>query len=239
MEICQFNIPSTDPAYLAQLKSAITAAGTHATNMPIDVGNISVANDQYREDDLREIESWIDIAAGLGCTMVRVNASAPMSKEPLGPLDVTIASYRRLAGYAAQRGLTMLVENHGGITEDPQVILEILKGVGIDKIKACVDVGNFPPVMGAQMRGLKPGEYDPTPLYDAVAAIAPYAGILHAKTMSFDEQGNHLGWDVVRALRIVRDAGFHGDVSIEYGGGVDAWDACLKTKALIEQAYSA
>ncbi len=236
VEICQFHIPSLERSYLDQLKQALSDAGVTVANIPIDVGNISAAREDFRESDLQEIERWIDVAAYLGSPMVRVNASAPMSQEALGPIEVTIASYRRLAAYAATQGVTMLIENHGGITADPETIVQIVRSVGPDVLKTCVDVGNFEPVMSAQMRGLAPGSYDPSPLYTGLAMIAPYAGMLHAKTMSFDEHGQHVGWDVVKALRIVLDAGYHGVVSLEYGGGQDEWNNTLRTKQLVKEA---
>src|SRR5690348_16718527 len=90
------------------------------------------------------------IAAGLGSAMVRVNASNPMAKET-APLDVTIESYRRLAKTAESLGLQLLVENHGGITTDPETIVKLVEGVGDGKLKTLVDVGNFEPLMSARM----------------------------------------------------------------------------------------
>jgi len=235
VEICQFHIPSRERDYLDQLKSALHA-GVRVAGLPIDVGNISVANDDFRAADIQEIERWIDVAADLGAPMVRVNASAPMSQEEIGPLEVTIASYRHLAEYAKQRGLVITVENHGGITKDPETIVRLVREVGPDLLKTCVDVGNFEPAMSAQMKGLAPGSYDPSPLYDGIAQIAPYAAIVHAKTMQFDEEGNHLGWDIVKGIRIVLDAGFRGPISVEYGGGQDEWENSLRTKRLAQQA---
>jgi hypothetical protein len=63
VEICQFHLPERTPAYRAELKQALRAADVRLLSMPIDVGNISDADPVHREEDLREIESWMGVAA--------------------------------------------------------------------------------------------------------------------------------------------------------------------------------
>ena len=46
----------------------------------------------------------------------------------------------------------------------------------------------------------------------------PFAKGVSAKSHEFDEQGNCLDTDYVRMLKIVKDAGFHGYIGIEYEG---------------------
>jgi sugar phosphate isomerase/epimerase len=242
VEICQFHIPERTPAYLDQLKSALREADVRLVNMPIDVGNISDANTAYREEDLAEIEDWMRFAAALGSSMVRVNASAPLSGDQLAPLEVTIESFRRLARIAQSLGLQLLIENHGGITADPEVIVAIVEAVGPANLKTLVDIGNFEPLLSmqmARMQGREPPEVDPTPVYGAIARIAPYAGLVHAKTHEFDEHGRPRILDVVRALRVVRDAKYTGPISLEYEGSEgDPWENTDRTRALVEEAFA-
>lgn len=83
-----------------------------------------------------------------------------------------------------------------------------------------------------------PDNSDRAPLYDAITRIASYAGLVHVKTREFDEQGRHRYLDVVRALRIVRDTGDAGSVSIEYEGSQgNAWLNTRRTKELVEEAF--
>jgi sugar phosphate isomerase/epimerase len=241
VEICQFHLPERTPEYLGQLKRALDDAGVRLINMPIDVGNISDLNAAYRDEDLAEIEEWMRAAAELGSSMVRVNASAPLAAGQLAPIEVTIESYQRLARVAASLGLQLLIENHGGITADPAVIVAIVEAVGSAQLKTLVDIGNFEPLLSMQMaimQGHEPPEVDATPVYGALAQIAPYAGLVHAKTYDFDRYGQPRHLDVVRALRVVRDAGYAGPISIEYEGNTgDAWENTRRTKVLVEQAF--
>jgi sugar phosphate isomerase/epimerase len=239
VEICAFHVPSREPGYVAQLKDALKKNALSVISMPIDAGNISVADPGWLADDLAEIEEWMDFAADLGARYVRSNASSYVARdEPLAPLDVTIASYKRLADRAAARGMQMTIENHGGITTDPEVIVRIVEAVGPDRLKVCLDTGGFPPVAGRQGNPVPPTDMDPEPLYKDLRRIAPYTGIVHAKTVWFDEAGNHLAFDAHETLRIVKETGFDGPVSIEYGGGVDEWTNAARTKRIVEEVFS-
>jgi hypothetical protein len=239
IELCAFHVPSREPAYIAQLKGALRENRLGVISMPIDAGNISVADEGWREGDLAEIEEWMELAADLGAKYVRSNASSYVARdEALAPLDVTIASYSRLADYASKRGMQMTIENHGGLTTDPEVIVKIVEAVGPKRIKVCLDTGGFPPVAGRQGNPIPPTDLDPEPLYKDLARIAPYTGIIHAKTVWFDAQGKHLAFDAHKTLRIVKDTGFDGPVSIEYGGGVDEWTNAQRTKRIIEEVFA-
>jgi sugar phosphate isomerase/epimerase len=238
IEICQFHIPENTPTYLEQLGRALADAGLAVVNVPIDVGDISDPNDAHREEDLAEIESWMRAAAALGSRHVRVNASSPMSRDA-APIETTIASYRRLAATAGSLGLGLLVENHGGITRDPEVIVRLVESV--EGLRALVDIFNFDPLMAASIarfRGESVPDPDPEPVYPQIARIAPYAGLVHAKTHEFDAQGRPIGLDVHRALRVVKDAGYAGPISIEYEGSHgDPWENTLRTKGIVEEVF--
>jgi sugar phosphate isomerase/epimerase len=241
VEICQFHVPEPTDRCLGELRGALDAAGVSLVNMPIDVGNISDANERHREEDLAEIEVWMRAAARLGSKMARVNASGFMA-EQLAPLEVTIASYRRLAGTAREHGLQLLIENHGGITGDFDTIVRIVEAVGPDRLKTLVDIGNHPaiaPAAQAMFQGREPPEVDATTLYADLPKLVPYAGLVHAKCLGFHQDGRPKVWDVGRSLRVVHDAGFTGPISLEYeGGGDDAWENVRRLRGLVEEAFA-
>jgi sugar phosphate isomerase/epimerase len=240
IEICQFHVLENTPSYLGQLKRALDDVGMSLVNMPIDVGNIADPNPTYREEDLAEIEDWMRAAAALGSRMVRVNAGSPLADtEP--PVDVTVASLRRLARFAESQGLQLLIENHGGRSSDPAFLIQLLEAVG-PSLKALLDIGNFEPLMSVNMARFQgkepPKAVDLTPQYEAIGKVAPFAGLVHAKTHEFDANGRPTDLDVVRALRIVRDRGYAGPISIEYEGRRgDCWENAQLTKALVEEAF--
>jgi sugar phosphate isomerase/epimerase len=241
IEICQFHVPEKTAGYLDRLRSALDDAGMSVVNMPIDVGNIADLNDAYREEDLSEIEEWIVAAARLGSQMVRVNAGSPLGGTDV-PVEVTVDSLHRLARFADSQGVRLLIENHGGRSSDPEFLIQLLDAIG-PSLRALLDVGNFEPMMSigrAKWQGQEPPKnLDFTPQYAAIARVAPYAGLVHAKTHDFDENGRPIDLDVVRALRIVHDSGYGGPISIEYEGrGGNCWENSRRTLALIEEAFA-
>jgi len=242
LEIVQFQIPDRTPAYVEKLRGAIEDAGLAVLNVAIDVGNISDVNPEYRDEDLGQIEEWLAVAAKLGSKAVRVNASFPMA-QALAPLEVTISSYRRLAERASGLGMLLLVENHGGISSNPETVVRILESVGLDRMKLLLDIGNWEPLVSRAMARFQgqsvPAELDLEPLYAAIGRTAPYAGFVHAKTHDLDERGLDPELDVARAIRIVKASGYAGPLSIEYEGTKgDPWEATARVKAMIEEAWT-
>ncbi len=241
LEICQFHVADGGDGYLHQLKGALAAEGVSVVNMPIDVGNISSGNAEHREEDLAEIEGWIRFASRLGSAMVRVNASGFRATD-LAPLDVTIASFRRLGQFARAHGMQLTIENHGGITDDFNVILQIVAGVGDGLLKTCVDLANHPAISPASSVAFTgkapPATLDAAPLYRDLPLIARHAAIVHAKNPPPLADGSP-AFDGERALAIVRDVGFTGPISLELGTIVgDPWDVLAQQRALVEKVFA-
>lgn len=64
----------------------------------------------------------------------------------------------------------------------------------------------------------------------------PFAKGVSAKTHVFDEKGNEAEIDYTRILKIVKDAGFKGNIGIEFEGEKISEDEGIKaTKALLEK----
>ena len=241
IEICQFHITNLEPDFIAALKKALHAADVQLINMPIDIGDISTPNPSWREEDLRAIEKWMEVAAELECPMVRVNAGHPMASDSSTAPEVTIESYRRLGRTARSLGIQLLVENHGGITTDPESLVSLLEGAGQEALKLLLDIGNFEPLLSTQ-HALKPGQawpkVDVTPVYQAITRLAPLAHMVHAKAHEFDPAGQPVRMDVARALRIIRDANYSGPISVEYEGEQgDPWENTRRTLVIVEQVF--
>ena len=64
--------------------------------------------------------------------------------------------------------------------------------------------------------------------------MMPFAKAISAKTQAFDANGDCSETDYYKMLMIVKDAGFHGYVGIEYSGENEE-DGVRKTKALLEK----
>jgi hypothetical protein len=126
-----------------------------------------------------------------------------------------------------------VIENHGGYTSDGQWIVGLMKAINKSNVGTLPDFGNFCVKRegGSVWEGKCIEEYD---RYKGVAEMMLYAKAVSAKTQAFDTKGNCIETDYNRMLRIVKDAGFHGYVGIEYSGDNEE-DGVRKTKALLER----
>jgi L-ribulose-5-phosphate 3-epimerase len=211
---------SLDAAYLRELRHRAEAEGVTLLNIAVDnQGDLSAADPQQRRQAVANHLRWLDVAAALGCNAVRANTGGRDAPDLEERVARCMETFGALAEAAVQRSLHILIENHGGVSGDPECIVRIMRGVGGTAIGALPDFGNFP----AAIR------------YEALAKIAPFAGAVHAKTYAFNAQGEETTIDVGRCVRIIRDAGYVGPFGIEFEGQGDDHEGVLKTKALLER----
>jgi sugar phosphate isomerase/epimerase len=110
---------------------------------------------------------------------------------------------RRVSQFAAPHGLSVIVENHGGLSSNGKWLAATIKQVNEENCGTLPDFGNF-------------GNYD---RYLGVRETMPFAKAVSAKSHDFDKQGNETRTDYLKMMKIVLAAGYHGYVGIEYEGG--------------------
>ncbi len=189
------------PNNIKEIKSALEKYNIQVLNMPIDYGNISQLDKTARDADLSIIKIWIDVASMLGSKGARVNTG----NQPKGVFDLTITadSYRELAEYAATKNVALVLENHGGMSADPDNILKLFKMVNHPNFRICPDFGNF----ASEIR------------YEALDKIFELDPILvHAKTYDFNEQGEQDQFNFDQCMAIAKKHGYEGWYSVEFEG---------------------
>src|SRR4030095_6707851 len=85
---------------------------------------------------------WIDAAQFLDCHSVRVNARGPGNADELRPRIVESCS--RLADYGAERKINIVIENHGGLSSDPDWLVSVVKAVHKPNFGTLPHFGKFP-----------------------------------------------------------------------------------------------
>jgi sugar phosphate isomerase/epimerase len=211
MEIVAPHI-SMEPSYVRDLKSRLDKAHSHLVNIPVDikelwnVGGLSDTDPKVRENAISACTKWIDIAHDLGARSVRCDPGKINPKD----LSPTISSYRALGSYGASKGISVIIENHGGVgSEHPEELVEIFKGAG-KNCGALPDFGNFPDEATRQ-RGLK--------------LLFPFGRIVcHAKGLKFDAQGNETVFNFPQCVETAKKSGFKGVYSIEFEGEGDPYE---------------
>jgi sugar phosphate isomerase/epimerase len=197
VEVVLPHFRGAEPSMVRDFRYRLEKAHSRLVHMPLDFGElwnkpaISSTDETERNAALALYKKGIDAAAALGCPLVRCDPGKVNLDDP----SLTIDSYKQLKAYAGAKGIDVVVENHGDISENPEVLVHILETAGVGSLP---DFENFPDE-ATRNRGLE--------------LLFPIAGnVAHAKVRQ--------GRNFARCMQIARDAGFQGIFSIEaeYGG---------------------
>lgn len=214
LEICHFHIPSTDPGYLSELRTAIDEAGIELFSILIDTGDISQADATKQAADMRTIEHWIDVAAQLGAKVVRVIAGDAAPDDP-DALDRSIASLRELACYAQARGVRVLTENFRSLASTSANCNRILDELG-GTVGLCADIGNFPAASRVE----------------EFSAVAPRAESVHAKA-AYNTDGTIDPRQMRQCLDASTAAGFSGPYTLVFDRPEERWSGITVLKQIV------
>ena len=197
-----FRDKARDRRYLNELKGITDDLGVSNGLIMIDTnGSLGAETKAARDKAIHITFDWIEAAKHLGCHTVRVNAYGPGSREELKGRIVESCS--KLADFAADRGLNVVIENHGGASSDADWLVGVIKAVGKENFGTLPDFGNFPAE---------------TDRYEAIEKMMPFALAVSAKSSGFKNETWKPATNFARMMRIVRDGGYTGHVGIESGG---------------------
>ena len=222
--------PSADKEYARELLQRTEDIG--ATNVLIMVdtaGSLGLSDESERMKAVENHYKWVECAQILGCHAIRVNARGGRDATAEEVAYHTTRSLRTLSRFAADYGISVIVENHGGYSSRANWLVDVIRNTGMINCGVLPDFGNF--VVDRREGGEK---YD---LYLGMQELMPLARGVSAKSHSFDEEGNETEKDFVRLLQIVKDSGFRGYIGIEYEGrelGPD--EGIMATKNLLLKA---
>ncbi len=233
IEFAGLEVPEGDTplSYAAKLREACAAAG-------IGMGNYSIPADfLYGSDgdldaEVERLAGELKVAQALGAPGMRHDATygyKPGAKTPKGFADALprlAKGCRAVTERAAELGIRTMVENHGFFCQDSARVEALINRVAHENFGALIDMGNF-----------LCADEDPA---QAVARLAPYQFHAHVKDFHYKpgtaadpgrgwfrtRAGNFLrgaiiGHGVVpvgQCLRLMREAGYDGTVSIEFEG---------------------
>ena len=151
-------------------------------------------------------------------------------------------SLQVLGDFSKDYNINIIVENHGGYSSDAKWLVDVIKNTERNNVGSLPDFGNFcirsKPNRLSSWGGLEgcAVEYDK---YKGVRELLPYARSVSAKSLNFDENGNSIEIDFYKMMKIVKDFGYRGYVSVEYGGTSHTEeDGILLTKKLMIDAWN-
>jgi sugar phosphate isomerase/epimerase len=183
-------------AYLMSLKQRTFRLG-------LDISGTAIGNDfcvpegPAREKQLASARTWIDHASVMGAPVIRIFAgNVPKGDTEEAAIERCVAGINESLDYAAQKGVFLALENHGGITSTPAQMMKILSGV------------KDSPWFGVNLDG---GNFRTEDPYRDMAEIAPYTINAQLKATIKDQPA-----DLARIIQILRDVNYRGYVVLEY-----------------------
>ncbi len=173
----------------------------------LDISGTAIGNDfclpegSARDFQLAMTRKWIDYAAVMGAPVIRIFAGkVPKGETESAALERCIAGINESLAYAAQKGVVLALENHGGITATPQQLLAIVKQVDDSPwFGVNFDSGNFRTA-------------DP---YGDLERIAPYAVNAQIK-VSIAPNNKPERANLERIIGILKSANYRGYIVLEY-----------------------
>jgi sugar phosphate isomerase/epimerase len=123
-----FEVPTVD--YLNQLKKNADDHGVKMVLIMVDAeGDGCEPTSKLRKQFVINHRKWIDIAHYLGCHSIRTNCRGPEDADKDEALKWAAESYNMLLEHAVQAGISVSIENHGGLSNDADWMVALLKKV--------------------------------------------------------------------------------------------------------------
>jgi sugar phosphate isomerase/epimerase len=179
-----------------------------------------------QDAQVESIKKWVDVADRLGSSHVRVFGGAiPKGASQEQAIAWAVEVLKRGAEYAGARGITLGVEDDGGLTATAEPTIAVAKQTESPWVGINADCGNLP----------KNG-------YAQFETLLPYATSIHFKTEMTDADGKHLPADWPRLLATIAASGYRGFVGLEYESNNAAAEVpglCARLRSLIAKANAA
>ena len=221
----------------------------HCEQIGLPVIAYTVGADFMAEDieaEVTRVCGCVDVCEALGAPLLRHDVCGKLPDNPLFSWEDAIAQMvphiRRVNEYATAKGIRTCTENHGYIFQFPERVEALIRAVGRETYGWLCDIGNFLCV--------------DADVQHAVSVASRYVVHVHAKDFLYKHEaecpdgffptagrnwlrGTIVGHGVVpvaQCLRILKDNGYDGWVTLEFEGPENCLPA-LETGQRILKTY--
>jgi sugar phosphate isomerase/epimerase len=198
VELTAYYFPTTERTFLNEIKQQAHREGLAISGTA--VGNDFAQPDAEKRREHREMtKAWIENSVVLGAPTLRVFAGGVREGQAEAEaFQNVVDSLQECAALAHERGVTLALENHGGLTATADGTLRLLHAVDSPALGLNLDFGNF----GGEV-------------YPQFVACAPFAVATHAKPYVHGaESAEPVDYNRVRA--IMDGVDYRGFLAIEY-----------------------
>jgi sugar phosphate isomerase/epimerase len=210
-----------------RIREKAKSRGIEISNYAIGANFLTDSEEAYQKE-IERVKGEVDLAARLGVKKMRhdVAQSADRSIANFNKqLERMAEACRQIADYALTYGITTSVENHGYFVQHSDRVQALIQAVDRPNFRTTLDVGNF---MCADENSVA-----------AVKNNISYASMVHIKDFYLRPshqnpgqgwfqtlQGNYLRGAIVghgdidmrAVLRVIKDSGYDGYISLEFEG---------------------
>ena len=205
VELTAYYFRETSPRYLAGLKGRCTRLGLDVSGTAVG-NNFTTTNAARLKEQLGHVRSWIEHTSRLGGKTMRVFAGG-VDKGDTEERARTrcVAAIQEACDHAAQFGIYLALENHGGIVGTIDQMLTLVRAVKSEWFGVNLDTGNF-------------HSRDP---YADLTRLAPYAITVQLKTEIQRMGKKPEEADLKRLIEMLRGVNYRGYVALEYEARAD------------------
>src|SRR5215213_7940218 len=118
--------PDATPKYLRALKQ-------QAFRLGLDISGTAVGNNfcyppgDKRDKEMQHVKHWVDNAEILGAPVIRIFSGEVQSGQSAADAHrLAVEGMEEACAYAAEHGVFLALENHGGLTSDVKGILALV-----------------------------------------------------------------------------------------------------------------
>lgn len=218
-----FKDKAKNQEYLGELKKRADDNGVTSILIMCDgEGALGDPNEAKRLQAVENHYKWVEAAKFLGCHAIRVNAQSQGTYWE--QMKLAADGLRKLSEFGAQHDISVIVENHGGLSSNGTWLSSVIHTVQHPGCGTLPDFGNF--------RIADKIWYD---RYKGTEELMPFAKGVSAKSHEFDDAGNETKTDYRKMLPIVLSYGYRGWIGVEYEGSKHSEaDGIKLTKTLLE-----
>ncbi len=223
-----------DEGYLKDLKKVADDNKVVSVLIMCDgEGNLGDPDDKKRQTAVDNHVRWLEWAKFLGCHSIRVNAASDWKKGFEETQKLAADGLRKLSELGDKHGISVIVENHGGLSSHGAWLAGVMKKVDHKRCGTLPDFGNFGVGNIEGVKDVTNGQYD---RYKGVDELMPFAKGVSAKSHDFDDKGNETKTDYRKMLEIVcKKHKWTGFIGVEYEGSkLSEADGIKATKKLLE-----
>ena len=210
--------------YLGEMKTRASDLGVKSLLIMCDnEGDLGDPDNMKRKIAIENHHKWVEAAKYLGCHSIRVNARSKGSYKD--QINLASEGLRKLTEFGEELGISIIVENHGGLSSDGKWLSAVMRKVDHPLCGTLPDFGNFK---------IKDNQwYD---RYLGVRELMPYAKAVSAKSHDFDANGDEIHTDYYKMMDIITKENYSGYVGIEYEGqSSNEMEGIRLTKILLEK----